>query len=185
MNPVALTCPLENPEVLRTLSAGTPVRLSGTVITARDAAHERLVHLIEARAPLPVDLTNQVVYYVGPAPAPPGHVIGAAGPTTASRMDAYTPLLLAHGLKGMIGKGYRSQMVKDACKTYQALYFGAIGGIGAWLSRCIVAQRIVAFPELGPEAIYELTIRDFPAIVLLDINGHDYYEEGQKFFRQS
>lgn len=180
---IRLHCPIDDPADLLTLSAGTPVLLSGTVITARDAAHERLVQLIARREVLPVDMTNQVVYYVGPAPAPPGHVIGSAGPTTASRMDKWTPTLLSLGLKGMIGKGYRSEDVRSALIQYHAIYFGAIGGIGALLSQCITVQRLVAFPELGPEAIYELTIHDFPVVVLIDTVGRNYYDDGQKAHR--
>ena len=178
-----LHCPIEDPAKLLALPAGTPVLLSGTVITARDAAHERLVHMIARHEVLPVDLTNQVIYYVGPAPAPPGHVMGSAGPTTASRMDKWTPTLLSLGLKGMIGKGYRNEEVRNALIQYHAVYFGAIGGIGALLSQCITAQRLVAFPELGPEAMYELTIQDFPVVVLIDSAGCNYYDDGQKAFR--
>lgn len=170
-----ITCPLTDPAVLATLTAGTPVLLSGSILTARDAAHARLHALIEAREALPVDFTNQVLYYVGPAPAAPGQVIGAAGPTTASRMDSYTPELLKRGLKGTIGKGYRSDAVKASLMKHQAVYFGAIGGLGALLSRTILSQKVVAFKDLGPEAIYRFDIQDFPAIVLIDTQGHDFY----------
>ncbi len=183
MSPIHLNCPIDNPAQLQGLHAGTPVLLSGTVLTGRDAAHQRLHELIVAGKPLPVDLTNQILYYVGPGPAAPGQIVGAAGPTTASRMDPYTPELLALGLKGTIGKGYRSPAVKQALVEHQAIYFGAIGGLGALLSRTIVGQRILAFPELGPEAIYEFHVKDFPAIVLIDSAGRDFYQEGQSRFR--
>lgn len=185
MEPIRLTCPITDPAGLAQLAAGTPVLISGTLITGRDAAHQRLHALIEAKRPLPVDLTNQVLYYVGPAPAAPGHVVGAAGPTTASRMDPYTPELLARGLKGTIGKGYRNQTVKDAIVQHQAVYFGAIGGLGALLSRTIVGQRLLAFPDLGPEAIYEFAVKDFPAIVLIDAHGNDFYHDNQMRYRRN
>ena len=179
MNAVRLTCPIENPAELSTLTAGTPVLLSGSIITGRDAAHARLHELILAGRPLPVELANQVIYYVGPAPAAPAHVIGAAGPTTASRMDPFTPELLERGLKGMIGKGYRSYAVTQAIIQHKAVYFGAIGGLGALLSRFIVSQQLVAFGDLGPEAIYTFAIKDFPVIVLTDTEGHDFYRSNQ------
>ncbi|NMP24102.1 FumA C-terminus/TtdB family hydratase beta subunit [Sulfobacillus harzensis] len=183
MPSIHLTCPIDDPSRLTELSAGTPVLLSGTVLTGRDAAHQRLHDLIAAREPLPIDLTNHILYYVRPGPAAPGQVVGAAGPTTSSRMDPYTPELLEFGLKGTIGKGYRSQAVKEAFVQHQAVYFGAIGGLGALLSRTIVGQRILAFPELGPEAMYEFAVKDFPAIVLMDCAGRDFYQEGQSTFR--
>jgi len=184
-DPIKLPVPLTDPHQLTRLTVGTPVLLSGTLITGRDAAHQRLHALIQAGAPLPVDLTNQILYYVGPGPAAPGHIVGAAGPTTSSRMDAYTPALLERGLKGMIGKGYRSDEVKQSLTTHHAVYFGAIGGLGALLSRTIVGQRLLAFPDLGPEAMYEFTVKDFPAIVLIDSEGRDFYQENQSRYRQN
>ncbi len=182
--PVVVHCPIEDPTALRQLQAGTPVRLSGTILTGRDAAHARLHDLIREGKPLPVDFTNQVLYYVGPAPRAPGQIVGAAGPTTASRMDPYTPELLALGLRATIGKGYRSDAVKAAMREHGAVYFGAVGGLGAILSRSIVAQRVLAFPDLGPEAIHQFEVRDFPAIVLIDALGHDFYQQNQAQYRQ-
>lgn len=184
MGPVPVQCPIENPDVLMTLTAGTRVSLSGTLLTARDAAHERLYQLHEQGLPLPVTLENQVIYYVGPGPARPGAVVGSSGPTTASRMDRYTPLLLSLGVKATIGKGYRSDAVKAALVYSHAVYFGAVGGLGALLSRSIIGQRVVAFEELGPEAIRELTVKDFPAIVLIDAEGRDFYQLAQQAYRQ-
>ncbi len=178
-----LTCPIQDLDFLQSLTAGTPVMLSGRLITGRDAAHARLHQMIQDGQPLPVDLSNQVLYYVGPAPARPGQVVGSAGPTTASRMDAYTPELLALGLKATIGKGYRNDTVKAAMKTHRAVYFGAIGGLGALLSRCIRSKKVLAFGDLGPEAIYEFKIEDFPVIVLVDTQGRDFYLENQGLYR--
>ncbi len=181
---VHLTCPVVDSLQLRSLRAGMAVRLSGTLLTARDAAHARLHQLLQASQALPVNLENQALYYVGPAPAAPGLVVGAAGPTTASRMDPYTPELLAQGLKVTIGKGYRSAAVVSAMVRHQAVYLGAIGGIGALLSRTIKNARVLAFEDLGPEAIYELVVEDFPALVLVDTTGQDYYQIGQDSYRR-
>ncbi len=167
-------------ELVAELRAGDRVLLNGTLLTARDAAHKNLVALIAQGAPLPVDLYGQVVYYVGPSPAPPGRVIGACGPTTSGRVDSYTPALLARGLKGMIGKGFRSPEVITALKEYRAVYFGAVGGAGALLSKCVRAARVAAYPELGPEAMHELVVADFPAVVINDIYGGDLYREGRR-----
>lgn len=172
-------------ELVAKLRAGDRVLLNGTLLTARDAAHKNLVALIAQGAPLPVDLYGQVVYYVGPSPARPGRVIGACGPTTSGRVDSYTPALLAQGLKGMIGKGLRSPEVIAALKEYRAVYFGAVGGAGALLSRCVQAARVVAYPELGPEAVHELVVADFPAIVINDIYGGDLYREGRRQYAAS
>lgn len=185
MEAVHLTCPIDDPKILINLTAGTPVLLSGTLITGRDAAHQRLYDLSHSGKPLPIELTNQIMYYVGPSPASPGHTVGSAGPTTASRMDPYTPELLDHGLKGMIGKGYRSDTVKKALVTHQAVYFGAIGGLGALLSRTIVRQRVLAFADLGPEAIYAFDVHNFPCIVLIDTHGNDFYQTNQAQYRQT
>jgi fumarate hydratase subunit beta len=173
-----ITTPLTD-DVVRELRAGDHVRVSGVVYQARDAAHKRLVALIEEGAPLPFDLRGAVVYYMGPSPAPPGHVVGSAGPTTSGRMDAYAPLLLRHGLKGMIGKGSRSQAVKDALREYTAVYLAAIGGAGALLSTHIVRHEVIAYPELGAEAVARLEVTGFPAVVVNDCNGGDLYEEGR------
>ncbi|MEW6541321.1 MAG: Fe-S-containing hydro-lyase [Bacillota bacterium] len=178
-DPRRIILPLTD-ELVAELRAGDRVLLNGTLLTARDAAHIKLVALIEQGAPLPVDLYGQVVYYVGPSPARPGRVIGACGPTTSGRVDSYTPALLAQGLKGMIGKGFRSPEVIAALKEYRAVYFGAVGGAGALLSRCVRAARVVAYPELGPEAVHELVVVDFPAIVINDIYGGDLYREGRR-----
>ncbi len=167
------------------LHAGSAVLLTGTIYTARDAAHERLAGLITAGNPLPVDLRDQVVYYCGPTPARPGRPIGSAGPTTASRMDAYTPLLLqAMGLRGMIGKGKRSAEVRAAMMRWRAVYFGAVEGTAALLGTCIREATVVAFPDLGPEAIHRLVVERFPVIVVNDVHGGDVYEEGRARYRR-
>ena len=167
-------------EVVRELRAGDAVEISGVVYQARDAAHKRLVALIEAGEELPFDLRGAVIYYMGPSPAPPGRVIGAAGPTTSGRMDAYAPLLMEHGLKGMIGKGLRSAEVKEAMQRFGAVYFAATGGAGALLAQRIVANEVIAWPELGAEAVARLEVVDFPAIVVNDCHGGDLYEEGRR-----
>ncbi|WP_003540853.1 Fe-S-containing hydro-lyase [Desulfotomaculum nigrificans] len=181
MTRVSLTTPLSN-EVVANLRIGQQVSISGVIYTARDAAHKRLVELLDKGAELPIDLNGQIIYYVGPAPAPPGRVIGSAGPTTAGRMDAYAPRLIAKGLKGMIGKGARSEAVIEAMKKYKAVYFAAIGGAAALISKCIVEAEVVAYPELGPEAIYRMVVKDFPAIVVNDAFGGDLYQEGRKLY---
>jgi fumarate hydratase subunit beta len=173
--PRRIRAPLDQ-ETVDTLRAGDQVLISGTLLTARDAAHQRLVAALERGEPLPIDLRGQVIYYVGPAPPRPGMVIGSAGPTTSGRMDPYTPALLAAGLRGMIGKGYRSPAVRQAIVEHGAVYFGAIGGSGALLARRITAAEVVAYEDLGPEAIYRLTVVDFPAIVINDRYGDDLYE---------
>lgn len=162
------------------LKAGEQLFLSGIVYTARDAAHKRMVEALEKREPLPIDIKGQVVYYVGPTPAKPGQVIGSAGPTTSSRMDVYTPKLLEYGLKGMIGKGKRSEDVREAIIKYKAVYFAAAGGAGALLSKRVKKAEVVAYEDLGTEAIYRLEVEDFPVIVVNDIYGTDLYEEAQK-----
>ena len=168
----------------RSLRAGERVLISGVLLAARDAAHKRLVALLEAGAPLPVDLDGQVVYYVGPSPARPGRVIGSAGPTTAGRMDAYTPRLLDAGLRGMIGKGYRSPRVVDAMVPHGAPYLAAIGGAGALIARSIRSYTVLAWPELGPEALAAMEVEDFPAIVVIDSMGNDQYALGQRPYRR-
>jgi fumarate hydratase subunit beta len=173
--------PLDD-ETIRTLKAGDQVVLSGVILTGRDAAHKRLVEAYKAGQELPVDLRGQIIYYVGPCPAKPGKVIGSAGPTTSSRMDPYTPLLVRElGLKGMIGKGYRSQEVIDVIKEQGAIYFLAVGGAGALLAQRIKQAEVVAYPDLGAEAIYRLEVEDFPLIVGIDSEGRNAYDEQAKY----
>jgi fumarate hydratase subunit beta len=179
-----LTPPLTD-EVVEALRAGDRATITGTIYTARDAAHKRLVELLDAGQPLPIDLAGQIIYYTGPTPAPPGRPIGSAGPTTASRMDPYAPRLLAIGLKGMIGKGKRGPEVRDALRRYRAVYLTATPGAGALLSRHIVAAEVVAYPDLGTEAIHRLTVQDFPVIVANDCHGGDIYEQGVAAYRRS
>ena len=166
-------------ETLRELKAGDNVLLSGVVYVARDAAHKRMVEALEQGKPLPFDISGQTIYYMGPSPAKPGQMIGSAGPTTSGRMDAYTPRLIAGGLKGMIGKGMRSQTVKDAIKKHGAVYLAAIGGIGALISKSIKRSEIIAYEELGAEAVRRLEVENFPATVINDIYGGDLYQEGR------
>jgi fumarate hydratase subunit beta len=165
---------------LETLNAGDLVSLSGSLYTGRDQTHRRLCDLLDKGEELPVDLSGQLLYYVGPSPALPGHVIGAAGPTTSYRMDAYTPRLLDLGLKATMGKGARSQEVRDAMKGHGAVYLAAFGGAGAYLSRRIKESELVAFPDAGPEALFRFTVKDFPAVVINDVHGRDYYEMVKK-----
>lgn len=166
------------------LQAGDKVLLNGLIYTARDAAHKRLVQLLDRGEKLPIDLEGQVIYYVGPCPARPGEVIGPAGPTTSGRMDPYSPKLLARGLRGMIGKGLRSAEVVDAMKKYGAVYLVTVGGAGALLAERIKKAEVVAFPDLGTEAVYQLEVENFPAIVVIDSQGRNLYEEGKKRYRQ-
>lgn len=173
--------PLSDADVVA-LKAGDRVRISGVLYTARDAAHGRLAPLVEKGEPLPIDVKGQIIYYTGPSPARPGGVIGSVGPTTASRMDKFTPALLAIGLKGTIGKGYRGQPVKDALKQHKAVYFGSIGGAGAVLSEFVKKAEVVAYQDLGTEAIRRLEVEGFPAIVLYDSHGGDLYQDGQKVY---
>lgn len=168
----------------RSLRAGERVLISGSIIAARDAAHKKLVETLDAGQALPVDLHGAVIYYVGPSPAKPGAVIGAAGPTTAGRMDAYTPRLLAQGVKGMIGKGYRSSAVIEAMKRHGVPYLVAVGGAGALLARSITSYTVLAYGELGPEALALMEVQNFPAIVAIDSEGNNYYEQGQARYRQ-
>ena len=180
--PIRLQTPLTDTAVA-SLRIGDRVLLSGTIYAARDAAHKLLYEALERGEPLPVDLKGQIVYYVGPSPAKPGQVIGSAGPTTAGRMDRYTPRLLAEGLKGMIGKGNRSQSVLDAMRAHKAVYFAATGGAAALLARCITGYTVLAYPELGPEALAELQITDFPVIVVADAEGRDFYKESTEAWK--
>ncbi len=176
-----LTTPLTE-EQTRNLQAGDIVYLSGTIYTARDAAHKRLVDLIEAGEELPFDLEGSVIYFVGPTPPKPGDPIGSAGPTTSYRMDSYSPTLLKHGSRGMIGKGKRDQGVKDACKEYGGIYFGATGGAGALLGKQIKSAEVIAYPELGPEAIRKLEVEQFPVTVINDTYGKDLYQMGREIY---
>lgn len=171
-------------ETVKKLKTGDMISISGVVYTARDAAHKKMIALLKEGKSLPFDVKNQIIYYVGPCPARPGEIIGSAGPTTSGRMDAYTPELIKLGLKGMIGKGYRSKDVIDAMKKFGAVYFGAIGGAAALIARRIVKEEIIAFPELGAEAVRKLTVKDFPAVVVIDSDGNDLYEIGKKKYRK-
>ena len=176
--PIRLTTPLTD-DATRSLNSGDSVLLSGVVYTARDAAHARLIDLLRQGKPLPIDLTGQVIYYVGPTPEKPGQVIGSAGPTTSGRMDSFTPELLAAGLKGMIGKGLRNDSVRDSIQEHSAVYFAATGGAAAMLCKRIVSCEIVAYDDLGCEAIRRLEVKDLPLIVINDCYGHDFYRENQ------
>ena len=170
-----ITAPI-NDEVVNSLEAGDFVYISGTIYTARDAAHKRLYEAINAGESIPFDLKNNIVYYLGPSPAREDQVIGSAGPTTSSRMDKYTPLLLEKGMKGMIGKGKRSQEVIDAMNKNNAVYFAAIGGAGALLSKCIKKSEVIAYDDLGTEAIRKLEVENLPVIVVIDNNKNNIYE---------
>lgn len=175
MSTVKLTTPLSE-EAVRGLKAGDRVLLSGVIWTGRDQAHKRLVALLDAGKELPCDLRGQAIYFVGPCPAMPGRPIGSAGPTTSYRMDAYSPRLLADcGLRGMIGKGARTAPVVEAMKKYGAVYFAATGGAGALIAQCVKSCEPVAFPDLGPEAIYRLVVEDFPLVVATDAEGNTLY----------
>jgi fumarate hydratase subunit beta len=177
-----VTLPLTD-ETLKDLRAGDDVLLSGVIYVARDAAHKRMVEALEQGKPLPFDIKGQTIYFMGPSPAKPGQVIGSAGPTTSGRMDSYSPRLIAEGLKGMIGKGMRSPAVKDAMVKYKAVYFAAIGGAGALISRSIKKSEVIAYEELGAEAVRRLEVKDFPATVINDIYGGDLYEAGKAKYR--
>jgi len=174
-----LTTPLTQ-EITRNLQAGDIVYLNGTLFTARDAAHKKLVDLIDAGEELPFDLEGSIIYFVGPTPPKPGEPIGSAGPTTSYRMDSYSPIMLKNGSLGMIGKGKRNQEVKDACEEYGGIYFGATGGAGALLGKQITAAEVIAYPELGPEAVRKITVKDFPVTVVNDTHGNDLYQKGRE-----
>ena len=179
-----ITLPLTD-DVLEDLRAGDDVLLSGVMYVGRDTAHKRIVEALDAGKPVPFDLRGQTIYYMGPSPARPGQVIGSAGPTTSGRMDGYSPRLMSEGLKGMIGKGMRSQSVKDAIREHRAVYFAAIGGAGALISKSIKKSDVIAYEELGAEAVRRLEVEDFPATVINDIHGGDLYEEGKAAYRKS
>ncbi len=182
--PIRLTPPLSDADVER-LKAGDKVLITGVLYTARDAAHKRLVELLDAGKPLPFDVKGQIIYYVGPTPARPGAVIGSAGPTTSGRMDAYAPRLLELGLKGMVGKGARNAGVKDAIREHKAVYMAAVGGAAALIARTIKKAEIVAYEDLGPEAIRRLEVVDFPAIVVNDVRGGDLFADGVSRYRRT
>lgn len=171
-------------EDIKDLKAGDNVLITGTIIAARDAAHKRLFETFQKGEKIPVDLLNQTIYYLGPSPAKPGEVIGAAGPTTSGRMDKYTPMMLDLGISGMIGKGYRSKDVIDAIIKHKAVYMVAIGGAGALIAKSIKKYEVLAYPELGPEAIARLEVVDFPAIVAIDSKGINFYEIGQQKYKK-
>lgn len=174
MSEVKITTPLDD-AAIRSLSIGDRVLITGSIYTARDAAHKRLVEMLRNGEPMPFDFSGQIVYYAGPCPNPPGRVIGSIGPTTSGRMDAYSPILIAHGLKVMIGKGLRDSSVKKAIVEKGGLYLAAIGGAAALMARCVEQVETIAFPELGTEAVRRLEVRDFPTIVAIDCRGNDIY----------
>ena len=180
---IALTLPLDRAKVAA-LHAGDLVSLSGPVYTARDAAHRRIVEALDRGVPLPFPLDGQTIYYAGPCPAPPGRPIGSAGPTTSGRMDKYAPRLMRLGLVGMIGKGRRSEEVIQAIRETGAVYFGATGGAGALIAQCVEAAEIVAYEDLGAEAVRRLVVRDLPVVVLVDASGEDLYVLGRERYRR-
>lgn len=180
---VKLRTPLSDEDVLK-LRIGDKVLISGVVYTGRDAAHKRLVELLDKGQNLPIDLQGQIIYYVGPSPAKPGRPIGSAGPTTSYRMDPYAPKLIAKGLKGMIGKGPRGQAVVEAMRRYRCVYFGAVGGAAALIARAIKGAEVVAYEDLGPEAIQRLEVEELPVIVAQDAHGGDLYQQGVERYRQ-
>ncbi len=177
-----ITLPLTD-EILKDIKAGDNLLLTGVIYVARDAAHKEMVEALDQGKSLPFDIKGATVYYMGPTPARPGRVIGSAGPTTSGRMDAYAPRLIAQGLKGMIGKGLRSRAVKDAMVKHKAVYLGAIGGAGAVISKSIKKAELVAYEDLGAEALRRLQVEDFPVTVINDIYGGDLYEEGKAKYR--
>jgi fumarate hydratase subunit beta len=188
MNPIRENSPLRiqtplTAEVCASLHAGDMVLLTGEVYTARDAAHRRLYEALAKGLPLPIDLSTTTIFYAAPSPTPTGRVIGSIGPTTSYRMDAFTPTLIEHGLRGMIGKGNRSPEVVETIRKYKAVYFGAIGGIAALTAQCVKKVELVAYEDLGPEAIRKLSVIDFPVIVINDAEGLDLYAQEQQKWR--
>lgn len=179
-----ITTPLTE-DITKTLKAGDSILLSGIIYTARDAAHGRLINLLDEEKDLPLNINGEIIYYVGPTPEKPGEVIGSAGPTTSYRMDSYAPRLLDLGLKGMIGKGARSEEVITAIKRNNAIYFGAIGGAGALISKCIKSSEVIAYDDLGAEAIRKLEVKDMPLVVIIDTEGNNLYEIGKKAYLES
>lgn len=184
MDIMHITSPV-SADVIEKLTAGTRVLISGVLYTARDAAHRRLVQALDRGEKLPFEIEGQTIYYMGPSPARPGQVIGSAGPTTSSRMDGYTPPLIAAGLKAMIGKGGRSGEVREAIKEHKAVYFVAVGGAGALLSRAIKKADVIAYADLAAEAIMRLEVKDFPAIVAGDAQGGDLFQQGPARYRRN
>jgi fumarate hydratase subunit beta len=173
-----------NDKTIADLKAGDQVLISGVMYVGRDAAHKRLVEALNKGDKMPFDVKGQVIYYMGPSPTKPGKVIGSSGPTTSGRMDAYTPRMLEAGLKGMVGKGLRTKDVKDAIKKYKAVYLASVGGAAALIAKRIVKSEIIAYEELGPEALLRVEVKDFPAIVINDMYGGDLYEEGKAKYRK-
>ncbi|HEX5370116.1 MAG TPA: Fe-S-containing hydro-lyase [Dehalococcoidia bacterium] len=179
---VRVTTPLTEEDVVQ-LKIGDHVRINGVIYTARDAAHNRMIQTLDAGGELPIDVKGQLIYYVGPTPARPGHASGAFGPTTSMRMDPFTPRLLAEGLKACMGKGNRGPEVQEALKQYKAVYFMAVGGAGAMLSQFIRKVEVVAYEDLGTESLKRVEVEDFPAVVMDDCEGHDLLNEGRKKWR--
>jgi len=177
----SLTTPLTE-EVVKSLRAGEHVLLSGVVYTARDAAHLRMMDCLREGRPLPIELEGNVIYYAGPTPTPEGRPIGSIGPTTSTRMDSTTPTLLAHGLRGMIGKGGRGAAVVEAMKEHPAVYFAAVGGAAALMADCVTSCEVIAWDDLGPESVKRLTLKDLPLVVAIDCYGGDAFTEGQKAY---
>jgi fumarate hydratase subunit beta len=177
-----ITTPVSD-DVISELRAGDTVYITGYLFTGRDSAHKKLIDLVEQGKDLPIDVKGHFIYYVGPTPARPGKVIGSAGPTTSYRMDSFAPTLHSLGLKGTIGKGKRSEEVKQSLKTYKGVYLAAVGGAGALISKSIVEAEVIAYPELGPEAIRRIKVESFPCIVINDMYGGDLYEEGKKKYQ--
>jgi fumarate hydratase subunit beta len=181
--PIRLEAPLSREEI-EPLRTGDVVRLNGVLYIARDAAHARIKGAIEAGEPLPLEPEGNIVYYSGPAPARPGHALGPAGPTTASRMDPYSPLLIERGLRGMIGKGLRSEAVLESMREYGCVYFGAVEGTAALLADCVREAEVIAYEDLGAEAVHRLFVEEFPVVVVNDLHGGDLYREGKERWRR-
>jgi fumarate hydratase subunit beta len=177
-----ITTPVSD-EVIEKLRTGDSVFITGSLFTGRDSAHKKLIDLIKEGKELPIDVKGQFIYYVGPTPARPGNPIGSAGPTTSYRMDSFAPTLHKLGLKGTIGKGARNEEVKESLKKYKGVYLAAVGGAGALISKSIVSAEVIAYPELGPEAIRRVEVKDFPCIVINDMYGGDLYQEGKKQYQ--
>jgi fumarate hydratase subunit beta len=184
MGEISVNTPLSD-EVLERLRSGDNLLINGIIYTGRDAAHKRLVDLIEKGEPLPLDVQGQIIYFVGPTPARPGRPVGSAGPTTSYRMDAYSPKLIEKGLKGMIGKGARSQEVIEAMRKHKCVYLTAVGGAGALISKCIKSSEVIVYEDLGPEAIRKMEVENMPVIVVNDIMGNDLYKEGVIRYRKA
>ena len=181
---IKLHTPLTEDKIL-SLKAGDSILLSGVIYSARDAAHKRLIELLDKGKDLPLNIKDEIIYYVGPSPAKPGHIIGSAGPTTSYRMDAYAPRLMDLGLKGMIGKGARNKEVIDSVKKNKSVYFGAIGGAAALIGKSIIKSEIIAYEDLGAEAIRRMEVKDMPLVVIIDSQGNNLYDIGQKSYLES